>query len=234
LKSSAASGLITATSGWGGVTFDITDEILRDIEDFCTYFEPDVINEYDNLLSYNGIFISRTANVGIIPRETAIDFGLTGPNLRGSGVRRDLRIDEPYGIYDRFQFEIPTGSGEQGTVGDCWDRYMIRIREMRESTKIVKQALAEIPDGLHCDKKAYRTVKPPRGEVYHKVEGARGELGFHIVSDGSPKPYRVKTRGPSFCNISVLDHVVGTGKCMMADLVAIIGSLDIVMGEVDR
>ena len=111
---------------------------------------------------------------------------------------------------------------------------MVRVREMRESAKIVRQALATIPDGPYCDKKAYRTVKPPKGEVYHKVEGARGELGYHIVSDGTTKPYRVKVRGPSFCNISVLDSITARGNCMVADLVAIIGSLDIVMGEVDR
>jgi NADH-quinone oxidoreductase subunit D len=149
-------------------------------------------------------------------------------------MRRDLRVDEPYGIYDRFAFEIPVGTGEQGTVGDCWDRYMVRIREMRESAKIVKQALQGIPSGDYCDKKAYKSVKPPKGEVYHKVEGARGELGYHIVSDGTAKPYRVKARGPSFCNISVLDALTRAKTCMVADLVAIIGSLDIVMGEVDR
>ncbi len=218
----------------GGVTFDINDEILKDIEDFCNYFEPDIIDEYNRLLSYNGIFISRTANVGVIPGEMAIGYGLTGPNLRGSGLRRDLRKDEPYCIYDRFQFEIPVGSGAQGQVGDCWDRYMVRIREMTQSIMIVRQALKGIPGGPHLDKKLQLKVKPPKGEVYHKVEGARGELGFHVVSDGSEKPYRVKTRGPSFCNISVLDELTRTGKCMVADMVAIIGSLDIVMGEVDR
>ncbi len=218
----------------GGVSFDVTDEILQEIQDFCEYFEPAVIDEYDALLSYNGIFISRTANVGVVSKELAIDYGLTGPNLRGSGLRRDLRKDEPYGIYDRFEFEIPTGDGEQGTVGDCWDRYMVRVREMRESAKLVRQALAGIPSGDFVDKKAYKSVKPPKGEVYHKVEGARGELGFHLVSDGSAKPYRLKARGPSFCNISILDTITASGKCMVADMVAIIGSLDIVMGEVDR
>jgi NADH-quinone oxidoreductase subunit D len=218
----------------GGVSFDVTDEILNDIAEFCTYFEPAVIDEYDGLLSFNGIFISRTANVGVLTKEMAIDYGVTGPSLRGSGMRRDLRVDEPYGIYDRFAFEIPVGTGEQGTVGDCWDRYMVRIREMRESAKIVKQALQGIPSGDYCDKKAYKSVKPPKGEVYHKVEGARGELGYHIVSDGTAKPYRVKARGPSFCNISVLDALTRAKTCMVADLVAIIGSLDIVMGEVDR
>lgn len=218
----------------GGVTFDVTDEILGEIQSFCEYFDPEIVDEYDNLLSYNGIFISRTANVGVLPPDLAINYGVTGPSLRGSGVPRDLRRDAPYSIYDRFEFDIPVGSGEMGTVGDCWDRYMVRIREMRESVKIIRQAVRDIPDGPFCDKKAYRMVKPAKGEVYHRVEGARGEVGFYIVSDGTVKPYRVKARGPSFSNISVLDALTSKGDCMVADLVALIGSLDIVMGEVDR
>ena len=218
----------------GGVTFDITDEILEDIRTFCEYFEPAIIDEYDRLLSFNGIFISRTAKVGVLPLDLAVSYGVTGPSLRGSGLRRDLRKDEPYSIYDRFEFDVPVGKGEMGAVGDCWDRYMVRIREMRESVKIVRQAVRDIPSGDFCDKKAFRGVKPPKGEVYHKIEGARGEVGFYLVSDGSVKPYRVKARGPSFSNISVLDALTSRGDCMVADMVAIIGSFDIVMGEVDR
>ena len=218
----------------GGVTFDITDEILREIIEFCDYFDPAILDEYDNLLSYNGIFISRTANIGVMPLEMAISYGVTGPSLRGSGLARDLRRDEPYSIYDRFEFDIPVGKGEMGTVGDCWDRYIVRIREMRESVKIIRQAVAGIPDGPFCDKKAFRAVKPPKGEVYQKVEGARGEVGFYVVSDGSANPYRVKARGPSFNNIGVLDALTSKGDCMVADMVAVIGSLDIVLGEVDR
>lgn len=218
----------------GGVSFDISDEVLAEIEAFLDYFDPKIIDEYDNLLSYNGIFISRTANVGVMSPELAISYGVTGPALRGSGVARDLRRDEPYCIYDRFQFDIPVGTGELGQLGDCWDRYMVRIREMRESCKILRQALRDIPSGPFCDKKAYRAVKPKKGEAYHKVEGARGELGYHIVSDGTSNPYRVKARAPSFSNISVLDALTARGDCMLADIVAVIGSLDIVMGEVDR
>ena len=218
----------------GGVTFDITDEIVADIARFCEYFEPSIIKEYNDLLSYNGIFISRTANVGVLPVELAISYGVTGPSLRGSGLKRDLRKDEPSSIYDRFEFDVPVGTGEMGTIGDCWDRYMVRIREMTESVKIIRQALDALPPGEFCDKKAFRGVKPPKGEVYHKVEGARGEVGFYLVSDGTNKPYRVKARGPSFSNISVLDALTSRGDCMVADMVAIIGSLDIVMGEVDR
>lgn len=218
----------------GGVTFDMTDEILGDIQGFVDYFDPTILDEYDSLLSYNGIFISRTANIGILSPELAIDHGVTGPSLRGSGLARDLRRTEPYSIYDRFEFDIPVGSGEMGVLGDCWDRYMVRIREMRQSCRIIRQVLSGIPDGPFCDKKAFRGVKPVKGEVYHRVEGARGEVGFYLVSDGTDHPYRLKARGPSFCNISVLDTLTARGDCMLADLVAVIGSLDIVMGEVDR
>ena len=218
----------------GGVTFDMTDEILSETQSFVDYFDPKILDEYDALLSYNGIFISRTANVGVLPLEMAIDYGVTGPSLRGSGLARDLRKDEPYSIYDRFDFEVPVGTGEMGQLGDCWDRYMVRIREMRQSCSIIRQAIRDIPEGTFCDKKAFRTVKPTKGEVYQKVEGARGEVGFHVVSDGTTSPYRVKARGPSFCNISILDAMTAKGDCMLADVVALIGSLDIVMGEVDR
>jgi len=219
----------------GGVTYDITDEILADIAAFCEYFDPVCIDEYDNLLSYNGIFVARTANVGVIPADLAIQYGVTGPSLRGAGLARDLRKDEPYSIYDRFEFDVPVGTGEMGTLGDCWDRYMVRIREMRESVRIIRQALDGIPaDGPFCDKKAFRAVKPKPSEAYHKVEGARGEVAFYIVSDGKDKPYRCRARGASFNNISVLDTLTSRGDCMLADLVAIIGSLDIVLGEVDR
>jgi NADH-quinone oxidoreductase subunit D len=218
----------------GGVSFDVTDEILGEIARFCEYFEPRSVDEFDRLLSYNGIFISRTANVGVLPLDMAVSHGVTGPSLRGSGLRRDLRKDAPYEVYDRFQFEVPVGRGEVGRLGDCWDRYMVRVREMRESAKIVRQALRGLPSGEFCDKKAYRAVKPPKGEVYHKIEGARGEVGFYLVSDGSTKPYRIKARGPSFSNICVLDALTARGDCMVADMVAVIGSFDIVMGEVDR
>jgi NADH-quinone oxidoreductase subunit D len=218
----------------GGVGFDVTDEILAEIERFVDYFEPRSVDELDDLLSLNGIFIARTANVGVLPLDLAVSHGVTGPSLRGSGLRRDLRKDAPYCVYDRFEFDVPVGKGEMGQLGDCWDRYMVRMKEMRESAKIVRQALRSIPSGDFCDKKAYRAVKPPRGEVYHKIEGARGEVGFYLVSDGSAKPYRLKARGPSFSNISVLDALTSRGDCMVADMVAIIGSFDIVMGEVDR
>ena len=218
----------------GGVTFDMTEEILADIEAFCDYFDPKILDEYDNLLSYNGIFISRTANVGVMPADLAISYGVTGPSLRGSGVQRDLRRDAPYGIYDRLEFDVPVGTGEMGQLGDCWDRYMVRMREMRQSIRLVRQALKDIPDGPFCDKKAFRAVKPKAGVTYKRVEGARGEVGFYLVSDGTKNPYRVKARAPSFCNISILDKLTSMSDVMVADLVAIIGSLDIVLGEVDR
>ena len=213
----------------GGVWMDLTPGIEEKIKEFCDYFEPK-IDEIDTILSYNSIFIHRTANVGIISLDTAISYGLTGPNLRGSGKKWDLRKDEPYSVYPELEFDIPVGSGEQGTVGDCWDRYIVRVREMRESLKIVRQALKQIPEGLF--RAPIRKVRPPAGEAYTKVENPRGELGFYIVSDGSLKPYRVKAKSPCFTAISCLDEV--SRNEMIADVVAIIGSFDFVLGEVDR
>lgn len=213
----------------GGVYRDIDEKTVEMIKDFCDYFEPR-IDEYDDLLSYNDIFIRRTANIGILPADVAISYGVSGPCLRGSGVKFDIRKDDPYGIYDRFDFEVPIGTGEKGTVGDCWDRYMVRIREMRESVKIIRQAITKIPDG---DIQApVRVVRPPKGEIYSRTENPRGELGFYIISQGTDKPWRVKVRAPSFSNLSVLSEI--SENHMIADMVAIVGSIDIVLGEVDR
>ncbi|MDP7033070.1 MAG: NADH-quinone oxidoreductase subunit D [Planctomycetota bacterium] len=215
----------------GGVSGDLTDEMLKKIDDFIDYFLPK-IDEIDNLLSMNGIFIYRTAGVGILPLDLALDYGCTGPVLRGSGLARDLRKDEPYGLYEQFDFDVITGKGEKGQLGDCWDRYMIRVREMRESCKIIKQALAKIPEGKFIEPKLLKNVKVKKGESYLKVENPRGELGYYIVSDGKKGPYRCSVRAPSFCNIAVLPEI--SRGCMVADMVVIIGSIDIVMGEVDR
>ena len=162
----------------GGVTFDMTDEILSETQSFVDYFDPKILDEYDALLSYNGIFISRTANVGVLPLEMAIDYGVTGPSLRGSGLARDLRKDEPYSIYDRFDFEVPVGTGEMGQLGDCWDRYMVRIREMRQSCSIIRQAIRDIPEGDFCDKKAFRTVKPTKVRSIKRSRALEERLGF--------------------------------------------------------
>ncbi|MCA9319485.1 MAG: NADH-quinone oxidoreductase subunit D, partial [Planctomycetes bacterium] len=215
----------------GGVAYDVDDAMLKMTREFCEYFLPRVM-EYNDLLTYNGIFIERTKNVGVLPADMAIAYGCTGPVLRGSGVKRDLRKDTPYSLYDRFDFEVPIGHGEVGTVGDCYDRYMVRMREMLESVKIINQALDQIPAGEFWTDKVKAKPKPKVGDAYTAVENARGELGFYLISDGSDTAFRLKCRSPAFSNVSVL-HEISRGA-MVADMVAIIGSLDIVMGEIDR
>ncbi len=189
--------------------------------------------EVQRLLIDNKIFIERTANVGILPGDVAINFGVTGPVLIGSGVSYDLRKVEPYSLYDRFDFNVIVGKGEVGTVGDCWDRNIVRMREMEESCKIIEQAVAQMPDGSSDVRETVpKRIKPPKGEFYAKAENPKGELGFYIVSDGSNKPYRVRTRATSFVNLSVLPAI--SNGYMIADLIMILGSLDIVLGEIDR
>ena len=214
----------------GGVSHDLHPDFIRLAKDFIKEFRPN-LKELNDLLTFNQIFIDRTANVGILPAETAINYGITGPNLRASGVKWDLRINDPYSIYDRFDFEIPIGKGEKGTVGDCWDRYYMRMLEMEESLKIVEQALDQIPDG-DVSSAIPKRVKPPAGQIYSRVENARGELGYFIISDGSVNPTRVKVRAPSFVNMEVFGELC-KGH-MIADVVAILGSIDIVLGEIDR
>ena len=215
----------------GGVSRDLPAGIEKDISDFLDYFEPR-IPEYNDLLSYNKIFIERTSNVGILPLDTAIAYGVTGPCLRASGFKWDLRKDEPYSIYDRFDFEIPVGSGEMGTVGDAWDRYMLRVREMEQSARIVRQALKALPAGEHKGK-VPKNIKTPKGaELYSRTEAPKGELGFYIVSAGGRSPYRLRIRSPSFDNLATLPHLVEGG--LVADVIANIASLDPVLGEVDR
>ncbi|MCY4552066.1 MAG: NADH-quinone oxidoreductase subunit D, partial [Candidatus Poribacteria bacterium] len=206
---------------------------LDEIEQFLDYFEP-LIDVYNELLTKNSIFAERTMRVAIMPAEMALSYGATGPNLRGSGVDWDLRRDEPYSIYDRFDFDVPVAVDvpELGAVvGDCWSRYKIRMDEMKQSVWIVRQILAEgLPDGpVMADLKA---VRPPKGEIYFRSEAPRGELGFYIVSDGTPKPVRLKGRSPCFSALSALQEL--SQGLMVADIIAIIGSIDIVMGEVDR
>ncbi|HYC78773.1 MAG TPA: NADH-quinone oxidoreductase subunit D [Planctomycetota bacterium] len=215
----------------GGVAYDVDDRMVESIKAFCKYFRPRA-QEYNDLLSDNDIFVRRTANVGVLPADLAIQYGCTGPVLRGSGVKRDLRKDAPYSIYDRFQFEVPVGTGRKGTLGDCYDRYMVRVDEMIESLKIVEQAVAQLPDGPIKADAIKNRIRPPKGEVFARVENSRGELGFYVISDGKETAYRVKCRAPSFHNISMLSEI--SRGAMIADMVAIIGSTDIVMGEVDR
>ena len=189
---------------------------------------PRFLDEFENLLAGNEILLSRTQEVGVLPRALAINASVTGPVLRASGVDYDLRKVDKYGIYDRFEFRVPLGDH-----GDVYDRYMIRILEMRESLKILQQALKGIPDGPIIDPKTkLRGFRPKPGEAYGRIEGPKGELGFYLISDGSPNPYRYRVRPPSLINLTVLEDM-----CLghsIADVVVILGSIDIVLGEVDR
>ena len=214
----------------GGLSHDLHPDFVRQTRDFVTYFKPK-IKELNDLLTFNKIFIDRTANVGILPLNTAINFGISGPMLRGSGLKWDLRKDDPYSVYHKFDFDIPVGEGKVGTVGDCWDRYYVRVLEMGESLKIIEQALDQLPEG-DVSSAIPKRIKPPIGQVYTRVENPRGELGYFIISDGSVNPFRVKVRAPSFVNLGVMD-VLCRGH-MVADIIAILGSVDIVLGEVDR
>lgn len=214
----------------GGLTHDITPEWIAKAREFCDYFEPK-IEEYDNLLSFNHIFIKRTADVGTLDLDTAVNYCITGPMLRGSGMKWDLRKAKPYSSYEDFDFDIPVGDGRMGHVGDSWDRYYVRVEEMRQSVKIIRQALDRLPEGSHRIA-VPKIFKVPAGEVYMETEGARGQLGFYIESQGGPIPYRVKARGPSFCNLSITSELCR--DCLLADVPSIVGSIDLVMGEVDR
>jgi NADH-quinone oxidoreductase subunit D len=214
----------------GGVSHDLPPGFVEKAKDFCSYFKPK-IKELNNVLSYNEIFIKRTAKVGVLPKDVAINYACSGPMLRGSGVDWDLRRDDPYSVYDKFEWQVQTGKGEKGTVGDCWDRYMVRVREMEESVKIIEQALAGIPEG-NVQSAIPKRIRPEAGEIYVRTESPRGELGFYLISDGTGSPYRVKARAPAFVNLSVMPEICR--GAMLGDLVAIVGSVDIVLGEVDR
>jgi NADH-quinone oxidoreductase subunit D len=216
----------------GGVTKDVPERFIDLTSEFLDYFEPK-IDEYNNLLSYNHIFVKRTANIGVISAADALGWGLTGPMLRASGIRWDLRKVQPDCCYDEFEFDVPIGEGLKGTVGDCWDRYYVRILEMKQSVRILRQALEKLRDteGETLDKRG-KTLKLPDDEIYYELENPRGQLGFYIRGNGSAIPARVKARGPSFCNLSITSHICK--NCLLADVAAIVGSIDVVMGEVDR
>jgi len=189
---------------------------------------PRFLDEFEALLTSNEILMSRTQGVGVIKPDLAINASITGPMLRATGVNYDIRKVDRYGIYDRFNFRVPLGSH-----GDVYDRYMLRVLEMRESVGILREALAQIPDGPIVDPKAkIRGFRPKAGESYGRIEAPKGELGFYVISDGSPNPYRYRVRPPSFINLTVLEDM-----CLgqhVADVVIILGSVDIVLGEVDR
>jgi len=214
----------------GGSTHDLPDGYLDKVEEFLDYFEPKLV-EYNDLLTRNHIFVKRTANVGVISKQLCIDYALTGPVIRGSGIPYDLRRDQPYSVYPELDFDVVVGRGEMGQLGDCWDRYIVRMRELEESCKIIRQAMKMIPKGDYR-LKVPRNFKPDDGEVYVETENPRGILGFYLESQGGPIPYRCKARAATFCNLSVLPKVAR--DCLLADVPAIIGSIDIVMGQVDR
>jgi len=193
-------------------------------------FEP-LIDEYNALISYNKIYTERLGNVAVITAQEAIEYNLVGPNLRGSGVRYDVRRDEPYSVYPELDFDIPVGTGEMGTVGDCFDRYIVRMREMKESCKILRQCLQGLPPGLVIAKVA-RNFKPPAGDCYVRVESARGDMGWYVVSDGTAFPHRCKIRTGSFAAMSIIQKV--SRNLMIADLIAVIASFDLVAPEIDR
>jgi NADH-quinone oxidoreductase subunit D len=234
----------------GGLAGDLPEGFLEKVRDFSEIL-PSRVEGYETLLTKNKIWLSRTKGVGIISAEDGIDLGLSGPSLRGSGVKWDLRKANPYSSYDHFDFEIPTGEN-----GDTYDRYLVRMEEMRQSNRIIKQVLDKLPSGEVnvCNPKVVPPPKEkvltniesliihfhimsegfdvPQGEAYCSVESSKGELGFYIVSDGSNKPYRIKIRTPSFINLQSLS-TMAEGR-MMSDMVAVIGSIDICLGEVDR
>ncbi len=214
----------------GGLSHDVPPDFAEKVKAFCKYFRPN-IKELNDLLSYNKIFIERTANVGVLPAEVAINYGASGPVLRGSGVKWDLRKNDTYSVYSKLDFDIPVGKGLKGTTGDCWDRYMVRVHEMEQSVNIIEQAIEKLPSG-DVQAALPKRIRPEAGEVYARTETPKGDLGYYIVSDGTASPFRVKVRPPCFVNLSALPAICR--GAMIADVVAILGSIDIVLGEVDR
>jgi NADH-quinone oxidoreductase subunit D len=211
----------------GGIKEDVPKEFKARVAGMLGQLEA-AVDEGDRLLSYNEIFVMRSRNVGCITGKEALDWGCTGPVLRASGVPYDVRTHEPYSLYNRFQFDIPVGER-----GDTWDRYAIRMAEMRQSVSIIRQALEQMPDGGPLMTAGVRRIpRPPKGEAYVATESPRGELGVYIISDGSERPYRLKVRPPSFVNLQALRRMLR--DTYVADAVMVLGSLDIVLGEVDR
>jgi NADH-quinone oxidoreductase subunit D len=234
----------------GGLSQDVPDEFVKKVSDFIDIM-PGYLDTYEGLLTTNPIWLKRTVGNGVISAEDAIDFGITGPALRGSGVDWDLRRDNPYSGYEKYQFKVPVGEN-----CDTFDRYKVRLIEMREACKIVRQGLDRLKPGpvladspqvcyppkenvynsieglIHHFKIASEGFAAPEGEVYHGIEAPKGELGFYIVSDGGNKPYRLRIRPPSFVNLQAIEKMAK--GAMIADLVAVIGTLDIVLGEIDR
>jgi NADH-quinone oxidoreductase subunit D len=234
----------------GGVHRDLPVGLLEDIGTFCYEF-PRIINDVESLLTENRIFRQRTVDVGIVTKDNALDWGFSGPMLRGSGVPWDLRKSQPYDVYGRMDFDIPVGK-----TGDCFDRYLVRVEEMRQSLRIIKQCIDEMPGGpvrtqdnkiappsrgemkqsmealIHHFKLYTEGYRVPEGETYTAVEAPKGEFGVYLVADGTNKPYRCKIRAPGFAFLQATDFL--SKGHMLADMVAIVGSMDIVFGEIDR
>ena len=210
----------------GGLKEDLPDNFEQMVRELLPLLREDV-EESDKLLTFNEIFLARLKGIAPMSVEDALDFGFTGPCLRACGVDYDVRKATPYSVYDRFDFDVPIGLD-----GDCWDRHYVRVQEMYESLRIVEQALAQMPEGNVTSSLGRRLIRPPRGEVYVRLENPRGEIGVYLVSDGTDRPYRVKVRPPSFCNLSPIEYMLQ--DTWLADTVVILGSLDIVLGEVDR
>jgi NADH-quinone oxidoreductase subunit D len=209
----------------GGLQYDTYEGFEQDVKAFCDMF-PAKVDEYEELLTGNRIWMGRLTNVGVLTAEECKEYGVTGPLLRAAGVKWDLRKAQPYSGYEKYDFEIPIRQN-----GDTFDRYMVRMQEMRQSVRIIRQAVESIPEGPIMGKVG-KVIKPPVGEAYVSIEAPKGELGYYAVSDGSTQPYRVRVRPPSFVNLQALDRMVR--GALVADICAVIGTLDIVLGEVDR
>jgi NADH-quinone oxidoreductase subunit D len=214
----------------GGVAWDLPPGFTEKVTAFLDGFEPSVAELHD-LVTDNTIFVNRLANVAAVPPDVAINYCLVGPNLRASGVKYDVRKDEPYSVYPELEFEVPVGRGEKGSVGDCFDRYITRMREMLESVKILRQCFERMPPGPVIAK-VPRKFKPAAGDAAVRVESARGDMHWYCVSDGSEFPYRTHVRTGSFTAMAIINRL--SRGIMLADLVAVIASLDIVAPEVDR
>ncbi len=211
---------------FGGVTMDVDDKFLNETSEFIAYLRQR-IPEYEALVTGNVIFKERCQGVGIISQDIAIEYAVTGPSLRGSGISHDVRKAEPYGGYDRFDFEVPVED-----AGDCFARYMVRVRELEQSARIIEQAISGLPDGPIMPKKTPRRFKPPKGEYWFAVESARGLYGQYIISDGTDRPVKIKLRTPSYSNLASMADVLT--HTMIADTIAVVGSIDVVMPEIDR
>jgi len=212
---------------FGGVRCDVTPEWLAQAKQLVDDYGK-FLDEFEALFTENEILLARTQGVGVLSRELAVNASITGPMLRAAGVNYDIRKVDKYGIYSRFDFKVPLGEH-----GDTYDRYMIRVLEMRESLKILQQALRDIPSGPVMDPKAkLRGLRPKAGEAYGRIEAPKGELGFYLISEGSANPYRYRVRPPSFINLTILEDMCVGHR--IADTVVILGSVDIVLGEVDR